>query len=517
MQNNLQHGSRKTWDEYFKVLQRRRRWIAGLFFAGWFLVWASAWILPSEFRSEALILVEQQTVPKDLVTPNVNSDLQDRIQTMTQEVMSRTQLQRIIDEHNLYWKKKARLSPDELIEKMRNDIQIELVRSSQTSSRQESTAFKISYVAPSAKLSQDITAQLTSLFIDENLRTRQQRSEDTTSFLENQLSEAKKSLQDQESKIQMFKSQYGGQLPSQSGLNGGSLSAMQGRLQSLNESLNQAEQQQISLESLSAQYHAIHNHGTDDGLAKMKAELADLRAKYTENHPDVKRLKQQIAAIESKNASATGNDQKASEPSPGSYADLAEMAPVIQIDNQLRSNKLDVESKRRQIKALESQIAGFQGRLMTAPLREQQLAELTRDYDQSRTYYESLLNKKNQSELATNLERRQQGEQFRLLDPASLPTKPSFPDRMKMSLWGLLVGILFAGAAVAISEAVDDKVYNEKELKEIVSARVLASIPPMPTAAEQQLHAKRSRQEYLVSAAALAVIVLAFLISFYRG
>src|SRR6266446_5930574 len=146
MQNNLQHGSRKTWEEYFKVLQRRRRWIAGLFFAGWFLVEASAWILPSEFRSEALILVEQQTVPKDLVTPNVNSDLQDRIQTMTQEVMSRTQLQRIIDEHN---------------EKMRNDIQIELVRSSQTSSRQESSAFKISYVAPSAKLSQDITAQLT--------------------------------------------------------------------------------------------------------------------------------------------------------------------------------------------------------------------------------------------------------------------------------------------------------------------------------------------------------------------
>jgi hypothetical protein len=193
------------------------------------------------------------------------------------------------------------------------------------------------------------------------------------------------------------------------------------------------------------------------------------------------------------------------------------MAPVIQIDNQLRSNKLDIESKRRQIKALESQIAGFQGRLMTAPLREQQLAELTRDYDQSRTYYESLLNKKNQSELATNLERRQQGEQFRLLDPASLPTKPSFPDRMKMSLWGLLVGILFAGAAVAISEAVDDKLYNEKELKEIVSARVLASIPPMPTAAEQQLHNKRSRHEYLVSAAALAVMVLAFLISFYRG
>jgi len=517
MQNTLQHGSRKTWDEYFKVLQRRRRWMAGLFFAGWFLMWASAWILPPEFRSEALILVEQQSVPKDLVTPNVNSDLQDRIQTMTQQILSRTQLQRIIDEHNLYWKKKARLSPDELIEKMRNDIQIELVRSSQSGSRQESTAFKISYVAPSPKLSQDITAQLTSLFIDENLRTRQQRSEDTTSFLENQLSEAKKSLQDQESKIQMFKSQYGGQLPSQSGLNGQSLSAMQGRLQSLNESLTQAEQQQISLESLSAQYHAIHNHGGDDGLAKMKADLADLRAKYTENHPDVKRLKQQIAAIESKNASAKGKDQNAGESSPGSYADLAEMAPVIQIDNQLRSNKLDIESKRSQIKALESQIAGFQGRLMSAPLREQQLAELTRDYDQSRTYYESLLSKKNQSELATNLERRQQGEQFQLLDPASLPTKPSFPDRMKMSLWGILVGILFAGAAVAICEATDDKVYNEKDLKEIVSARILASIPPMPTVAEQQLQAKRLRQEYLVSAAALAVIGLGFLISFYRG
>src|SRR5262249_16066208 len=158
----------------------RRVWIASMFFFGWLLIWALGWILPSEFRSEALILVEQQTVPKDLVTPNVNSDLQDRIQIMTQQILSRTQLQRVIDEHNLNWKHRARLSRDEVIEKMRSDIQIDLVRSSQ-SSKQESTAFKISYVAPSAKLSQDITAQLTSLFIDENLRSRQQRSEDTTS------------------------------------------------------------------------------------------------------------------------------------------------------------------------------------------------------------------------------------------------------------------------------------------------------------------------------------------------
>src|SRR3984885_8668928 len=172
---------------YLDVARRRYPYFLLALFAGWLLVWGASWVLPPKYKSATLILVEQPTMPKDYVTPNVNEDLQGRLQNIEQQILSRTRLLHIIEQLNLYTAgSHHRLNPDEKVERMRKDIVIELVRDT----HEQITAFNVSYSAPAAKLSQQVTAELTKLFIDENLEERQQQSEDTTKFLQGQLDTA---------------------------------------------------------------------------------------------------------------------------------------------------------------------------------------------------------------------------------------------------------------------------------------------------------------------------------------
>ncbi len=172
-------------------------------------------MLPPRYLSTTLILVEQPTMPKDYVTPNVNDDLQERMQSITQQILSRTRLLRIIDQFNLYAAPHSQPSPDQKVEIMRKDIGIELVRDA----RNQITAFNVSYSSRDPHIAQKVTSELTNLFINENLEVRQQQSEDTTQFLEGQLETARKALADQEEKIREFKGQHVGELPAQVGSN----------------------------------------------------------------------------------------------------------------------------------------------------------------------------------------------------------------------------------------------------------------------------------------------------------
>ena len=175
-------------------------------FVGWVLVWGASWVLPPRYQSTTLILVEQPTMPKDYVTPNVNDDLQDRMQSITQQILSRTRLLHIIDQLDLYVEPHSQRSADQKVERMRKDIDIELVRDA----RNQITAFNVSYSSRDAQLAQQVTSELTNLFINENLEVRQQQSEDTTKFLESQLETARKTLSDQEDKVRQFKAQHPG-------------------------------------------------------------------------------------------------------------------------------------------------------------------------------------------------------------------------------------------------------------------------------------------------------------------
>src|SRR5208283_4222764 len=213
------------------------------------------WLIPSTYKSEALILVEQQKVPEQYVLPNVTVSLQDRLQSMTEQILSRTRLQATIDRFQLYQVRHGlnRLVPTgDPVEQMRKDIKIELVNSA--GRPDQLTAFKIDYTAGSPQLAQQVNSELTSLFIEENLKLQQQLSEGTTAFLQSQLTEARANLEQQEAKVRAFKASHFGDLPSQAETNVQILSGLQNQLQSAQQGLDRARQQKLYLESLQQQY-----------------------------------------------------------------------------------------------------------------------------------------------------------------------------------------------------------------------------------------------------------------------
>lgn len=517
-------------EEYWQIAVRRRWWALLPMFGCWLLVYAVSWLIPPTYRSETLILIEQQKVPEQYVVTNVSSDLQERLQSMTQQILSRTRLQHIIDSFHLYEKEKARSGPDSQVEEMRKDIKIELVEA--PGKKGELTAFKIYYSAPDAKLAQQVTSQLTSLFIEENLQARQQQSESTTAFLESQLEQARTALEQQEAKVRDFKARYLGALPGQMESNIQILVGLQNRMQAANQSLNRAQQQEVYLRSVLDQYRSIQAAvgvspdappALDKELEREKTLLADLQSRYTPNHPDIVALKSQIAGNEALKKKMEEELAK-SKPDPGSDNMTAfaatnprEAGSVLQLKGQLQANRLETASYQKEIKSLEQQIAEYQGRLNTTPVREQQLGDLTRDYEQSRTNYQSLLAKKMQSQLATNLEKRQQGEQFRIIDPPSLPDTPFFPDHFKASLLGLALGIVLGILVAAGTEMVDARIRKEKDLQGIVTARVLVGIPLLTTPSEQHALTRRRWMEWGGAFGMVVVMAAGVVFAYFKG
>jgi succinoglycan biosynthesis transport protein ExoP len=520
------------WRSHLAIL-RRRRWLILLpFFAGWLAVWMVSWWLPSIYRSGTLILVEQPTVPQQFVVPNIAGDLQERLQNITQQILSRTRLLHIIEGLNLYAKERQRRTPDEIVERMRKDIEIELVRDKNN----QLTAFNIYYSSRDPQVAQRVTSELSNLFISENLEARQAQSQSTTKFLESELEEARKSLSEQEEKVREFKDKHLGELPGQMQSNLQILSGLQTQLQTEEEALNHAKQQNVYLESLLGQYRNLPDSPKsgsnvsmglpeiDQELQKLRAQLADLTAHYTERHPDVRKLKEQIARTEKmRDQFAAGLKSKMADPekADGSTAPdgipLRDAGPIMELESQLKVNKIEIANRQKAIDEIKSKIPDYQVRLNRSPVMEQQLADLTRGYDQSKVNYDSLLKKKNDSELATSLELQQQGEHFRVLDPPSLPVKPFSPKRLQLCAIGLVVGLLLGGATTAGAELLDDRIHDEKTLKKLIQIPVLSEIPNVSTDTETRAE-RRDGWLVLATASLMLVFILAgSALSYFRG
>ena len=481
---------------YLGVARRRHLHFLIPLLIGWAAVWGLSWILPPRYRSTTLILVEQPTMPKDYVTPNVNDDLQERLQSITQQILSRTRLLHVIEQHNLFAGDGQ--SPDSKVESMRKSIDIELVRDS----RNQISAFNLSYSSGDPRTAQEVTSALTSMFINENLEVRQKQSEDTTKFLEAQLETARTSLAQQEEKIREFKAQHVGEMPGQLATNLQILSGLQAQLQNEEDALNAAKQQHVYLQSLADQYRAMEGttksaDGTGVGLAaldqeleKLRGQLADLSTRYTDTHPDVQRLKEQIAKTQKmrddfvanlKMQQATPDTSEASAVPLTDGSEATQASLMVQVQSQLRSNQAEITNREHSIAALRVKVEQYQARLNEEPVREQQLSDLTRGYDQSKASYDDLLKKKNESAMATSMELLQQGERFRILDPPSFPQKPEFPNRLKfcgMGLGaGLALGVVLAGAFEFMDQRLHDGKQIRKILDKLLSTELIVEIP----------------------------------------
>jgi polysaccharide chain length determinant protein (PEP-CTERM system associated) len=523
MEEELQESGPSIDFTEIKGIVRRRYWQFLLtFFLGWALIWGASWLIPSTFRSGTLILVEEPSVPEKYVVSNIDNDIQQQLDSITQQILSRTRLLRVIENLGLYAKDRQHKSADDLVDKMRKDIEIELSHGDD----RKLSAFYIYYTSRDPKMAQAVTAELANLFITENLEQRQERSENTTKFLEDQLEEARAKLAAQEAKMRVFKDQHLGELPTQTQSNLQILTGLQNQVQANEDALNHSRQQNTYLESLISQYHSTERSSKtgaagstgsaalseiDKELDQLKAQLADLTSHYTEKHPDVRKTREQIARTEARRLRIVA-DMKNQANSPAPEATTPDpMEPkseaLLQLESQLKANRVEITNLQTEIKDEQTKINQYQARLNMAPVMEQQFADITRDYDQSKADYESLLAKKNQSQMSTNLEKTQQGEHFRMLDPPNLPVKPYKPNRLQLCGMGLMVGLVFGGGLAFAQEKLSGKLYSEREIKKLVPFEIIAEIPPIETLKEQSSH---RRGAWL--AAGAAVVVAGFIL-----
>lgn len=518
--------SRETFSRVVRIVVQRR-WLIALVACGSVVATNGALsLLPSHYNSEATLLVVQQQIPERYVTPTTSTGLADALPAMTQAVLSRTRLQAIIDEFHLYQKEKKRLAPEEVIDLMRRNIDILLVN--EQPERRDFNAFKISFTADRPSLAQAVTRRLTALFIAANLKTREDQARNTTTFLAAQLADVERQLSEQERRLRDFKMEHLGELPEQEAGNLAILSGMQAQLQNTTANLSRAQQQQVYFESLLRSYRDMARKGiaapgvdglpgsanplrtAQNDLGKLEVELDALTQRYTAQHPEVVRVereivrkKKQIDSLKSTQVSAETDSTAAA--SIGSGTDQEDTA-TAQLKSQVEANRLEIESLTKDEKRLKASVAEYQARLNSTPIREQQLSEVLRDYDLLKKHYADLLGKQQQSQLAANLEKQQEGQQFQLLDPANLPVAPSGPKRMKMSFGGAVVGLCLGLALAFLVDMKTASFHTENELRTQFGLGFVLGVPMLLTRAEVRRRSWRRSLEWAAGCVLLLLV-----------
>ena len=528
----------RGWQEYLAIVGRRRWWIVLPLFLIWLAVWGVSWLLPTTYTSDALISAEQEKVSDIYVMENVNVNLQNRLQSTTQKVLSYASLERIIDRFKLYVtppRVSGFFKSKDPVDQMRGDIKIELVGA--PGYRGEFFTFKIHYSADTPELAQQVNSELTSLFINENVRAQRQLSANTTAFLDSELADARIKMEQQEAEVSAFKAKHAGNLPGQLQSNVQILAGLQAQLASTQHALDTSKQQKIYLESLLQQYQSaqaslggdssvISAQALDKVLQDLRLQIQNLRTRYTDDHPDIVALKDKIAKTETlrkQNEAEIASHQQSGKSTTAidfSVADGVQRGSpttVMQLQSQLKANQLEIQNEQQNAKELELQTAAYQARLNLTPETEQELSVVSRGYEEAKFNYNSLLQKQTQSQLATSLGQQQQGQQFHIIDPPKLPDKPSAPNRFLISLVGLGLGTALGLGLATFLELTDVRFRQEKDLEGILPARMLVGIPRLSTPQEDR---SRVIARYFEFGAVTAVALLIFtgnLYTYYNG
>ena len=520
-----------TLDRFGSLLTRRRWWILLTACATTLATAAVLLHLPNRYTSEATLLVLQPQVAERYIVSTSAGDPIKALSAMTRDILSRPRLLGIIDELGLYAEEKKSLAPEEVIERMRKDVGLTPLETSPE--RRDINGFRISFIANDPLVAQKVTSRLTSLFVETNVKTRSDQAKSTTDFLQERLQDAKAKLDQQEQRLRGFKAQFLGELPEQQQGNLQILVGLQTQLQNAMGNLNRAQQQGLYLESLLSEYDrltarpapAVSPSGArivgpleqaQKDLEHLKSEKTALLAVSSARHPDVMRAVREIAkqeaVVESLKASPPSETEKTAAPLAPKPGGVDYDTTIAQLKSQLEANRLEIQNLSKDEKQLKASIAQYQSRLNLTPMREQQLAGILREYDLLKQNYADLLGKGVQSQLATGLEKQQENQFFRLVDPPSLPTVPSSPKRLKISLGGGLAGILLGFALAFCVEARDRSFHSENDLTRRFDAPLIIGIPPLFTPAEERLRNWGRAVEWMAG----SVVVLAiFAAEFY--
>jgi succinoglycan biosynthesis transport protein ExoP len=511
---------------YLRVILHRK-WLVIAVFA---LVSAGtaiyAYWMPDVFTSDTLILLDPQKVPESYVKSTVTGDVRNRLGTLQQQILSATRLQKIIDTLSLYPTERKTLAREDLITLMRNQISVNVV--SDFGGSQDLQAFRITYSGKEPHVVAQVANELASQFIDENMKARELQATGTTDFLQNQLQDTRKALEGQESKLRDFKLKHIGELPEQQAGELQILGQLQAQLQTEGEALARAESQKSLTQAMMAQQSPVVDMDDYDSKAAPAAasgaegkgtpakpvsatrtQLNALLAKgYTEQHPMIRKLRTELAAEESaqKDTAVAAPVVEAvadvapppPPPAPTTTAPAAKRrpAPIMSSNNPILQSQLNViegeiAKHKQEQQRLNKQIAGYQAKVEAIPVREQQITELERDYQISKAHYGQLLNNQLSAETASQLEIRQKGEKFSILDPAQPAERPSSPNRKMIDAAGCVMGLSLGFLLALLTEFVGVSITTAEQITDSTGIPVLDVIPIIQTYADRTIHRRR--------------------------
>jgi polysaccharide chain length determinant protein (PEP-CTERM system associated) len=503
---------------YLTVISRRRWFLITPFCVALLIGMALAVKLPKLYEASTLIFVQPQRVPEKIVTPVVDKDVEHRISTLSQQIMSRSNLERVIVNFNLFADPK---SHDMLIEDkltiLRKRIKVEVGR---TRSSKDTDSFSIIYQDYDPQTTMKVANGLATFFIDENLKVREGMAVGTSDFLDSELESMRKRLEEQEQLLKKFREKNMGELPEQLDSNLRILERLNQQLAQKEESLRSARVSLAALESeIAIKQSALAALAPPPGpiapgresedqmsLEQLKDKFAGLQSSYTDQHPDVVRLKAKIRKLE-KQPTGTGQGW---DPATANAASSARRYSSAQLNAEAVRQKTVINGSINALEVdifrLNQEIRDYQRRVEAAPKREQELLSIKRDYENIRSSYNSLLNRKLEADIAVNMERKQKGEQFQIVDVARLPEKPISPDFRKLFLITVLAGLGLGGGVVFFLETTDTSVRRLDKLEEEIGLPVLTTVPRIFDEGDHRQH----RMKMMATAASL---VAAFLLT----
>lgn len=445
--------SASPFDQVWQALKRRRLTAIVLFAATFAVIASVVAALPDLYRGSATVLIDPGSVPESFIRTPVSSELEPRLYAVTEEVLSRANLSRLIETHNLYPEMRKSDSGDSVIERMRKDISIEREQVEVSWGRGTTIAFEVAYHGFDPSVVATVANELADLYVVENNRMREQQATDTTSFLRAQMEEVELRLNTQEEAVNSYREARLGELPEQQAANMATLERLNGQLRLNNEAQIRAMDRRSEI------MRRIEGDGGPSSVSDLRRELAAMRARVNDSHPDVARLRAEIAALEQQGDAAGAGTRFAGR----------DQQRVRQLDDEL-------ETLRREEARLRQSTQVYEERIANVPRLEQELAALTRDYTATREQYSSLVQRYEEASLAETLERHGD-RQFRVLDHAVAPDSPVGPPRLRLLVMGFVVSLMLAGGGVVLAEQLDSSFHTMDELKEYTNVPVIAGIP----------------------------------------
>jgi polysaccharide chain length determinant protein (PEP-CTERM system associated) len=500
--------------DYIAILKRRKM---QLIVPATFILLLSIGLaigLPSIYRAEATILIEQQEIPSELVRSTVTSYAGERIQVISQRVMTTENLGKIIDNYGLYADARDDTSITLLVEELQEDIELEMISADVVDPRSgrpttATIAFTLAYSNEDPRIAQKVTNEIVTLFLDENLRQRTQSALETSSFLSTEADRLSQEITKLEASLAKFKEKHVNNLPELQQLN---IQLMERNERELTETIQQIrnlEERKIYLQSEFAQinpitdiYNSSGNRvmGTEDRLRALQTEYLTLSTRYTDNHPTLLKMKGEIKVLKNELYNGLGDENKITQSANPAY---------VQLETQLQAAETELVSLKSMRREIELKIQDYEERLIQSPQVEREYRNLARDYENALTKYQEVKAKQLEAQLAESLERERKGERFSIIEPPQLPEEPDKPNRIVLLFLGFVFGITGGVGNVFIKQSMDDTIYEVKDVIAITKASPLAVIPYIETSIDQK---KRSTKGIAVVLSTFTFIILVMIL-----